>query len=439
MNPCTTHKPEDSIAAHHAEAIEWRRELHRNPQPAWLEFFATAFIAEKLSEWGYDLLLGKDVVAADQRLVLPDPETLEAEWNRALGAGAMEKFLAPARGGFTGVVAVLRGSSPGPTVGFRFDIDSNEAFESSEPSHRPAAEGFLSGNPGYAHMCGHDGHIATGLLLARHFAENRDKIEGAVKFLFQPNEENMGGARAMVEHGILDDVDCLLGAHVGINLKKTGQICLNVNSFLAVSRFEVTYKGVTAHASLSPNEGKNALLAACAAVTNLYAIARHNDGASRINVGVFRAGTTWNIIPGQAYFQMETRGVTSQINEYMVRKAKEVLEGAARMYDLEVEIKPAAFALSGENSPELVELGTKVAEALPSVEEIVPESAFNASEDVTVMMEHVQRRGGKALFALFGTPICGGHHTSTFDIDERVIRNGAEFLAAMYAAVLKKA
>ena len=199
------------------------------------------------------------------------------------------------------------------------------------------------------------------------------------------------------------------------------------------------YKGMPAHATLKPHEGKNALLAACAAVSNLYAIARHNDGASRINVGVLRAGTTWNIIPAQAYFQMETRGATTAVNEYMVEKAKEVLEGAARMYNLEAEIKPAAFALSGENSPEMLDLGARVAKVLPSVTEIIPESAFNASEDVTVMMERVQRRGGKALFALFGTPIGGGHHTSNFDIDEQVIRNGAEFLAAMYDAVVGKA
>ena len=437
MNQCTTHGPEDTIAAHHAEAVEWRRELHRNPQPAWLEFFATAFIAEKLSEWGYDLYLGKDVLAAGHRLVLPDEATLEAEWHRALKAGASEKFLAPARGGFTGVVAVLKGDSPGPTVAFRFDIDSNETSESGDLSHRPAAEGFLSGNPGYAHMCGHDSHTAMGLLLARYFAENRNKINGSVKFLFQPNEENMGGARAMVENGVLDDVDCLLGGHVGITARKTGQVCLNVNSFLAVSRFEVTYKGVSAHAALKPHEGKNALLAACAAAANLYAIARHNDGASRINVGVFRAGTTWNIIPAQASFQMETRGVTTEINRYMIDRAMDVLKGAARMYGLEVEIKPAALAPSGENSPDLVELGTRVAASLPSVTEVLPESAFNASEDVTLMMERVQRRGGKALFALFGTPVGGGHHTSTFDIDEDVIRNGAEFLAAMYEAVVK--
>jgi aminobenzoyl-glutamate utilization protein A len=120
----TQHKPEESIAAHFPEAVEWRRELHRNPQPAWLEFFATGFVAEKLAAWGYDLLLGKDVIAADKRLLVPDPELLQAEYDRALKAGAKEKYLAPSKGGFTGVVGVLKGGLPGPTIGFRFDMDA---------------------------------------------------------------------------------------------------------------------------------------------------------------------------------------------------------------------------------------------------------------------------------------------------------------------------
>jgi len=284
-------------------------------------------------------------------------------------------------------------------------------------------------------MCGHDNHTAMGLLLARYFAENRDKIKGTVKFLFQPNEENLNGAVAMVDKGLVDDLDYLFGAHVGIDLKRIGQIALNVHSFLALSRFEVTYKGRSAHAALRPNEGKNALLAACAAITNLYAIARHGLGASRINVGVLQAGTTWNVIPDKAYFRMETRGVSNEINEYMIQKSKEVLEGAARMHDVSVEIRPAATALSATNSPDLVELGTRVAQLLPSVKEVVSESPFNASEDVTLMMERVQAKGGKALFVLLGTPVHGGHHSTTFDVDERVIQNGAEFFAAMYCAI----
>jgi aminobenzoyl-glutamate utilization protein A len=435
MNPCINHTPEESIAAHYPDAVEWRRQLHRNPQPAWLEFYATGFVAEKLAAWGYDLLLGKDIIAAEKRVLVPDPEILQAEYDRAIRAGASEKFLAPAKGGFTGVVGVLRGALPGPTIGFRFDIDALEVVESSESSHRPAADGFISQTPGCGHMCGHDTHMAMGLLLARYFAENREKLKGTVKFLFQPNEENLGGALTMVEKGQVDDLDYLFGAHVGINLKEAGHIAMDVHSFMALSRFEVTYKGRSTHAALRPNEGKNALLGACAAITNLYAIARHGLGASRVNVGILQAGTTWNIIPDRAYFRMETRGVTNEINDYMVQKSKEVLEGAAKMYDLDVEIKPAATALSARSSPELVELGTRVARTLPSVKEITAESAFNASEDVTVMMERVQGKGGKALFVLLGTAIHGGHHSTTFDVDESVIRNGAEFFAALQDAV----
>jgi len=435
MKPCADHAPDQTIAAHYPEAVEWRRALHRCPQPSWLEFYATGFVAEKLSEWGYTLLLGRDIIAPGKQLLLPDAERLQAEYDRALAAGAKEGFLAPSMGGFTGVVGILEGSLPGPTVAFRFDIDSNEVEESREESHRPAREGFASRNPGYAHMCGHDAHAAIGLLLARHLAENRDGIRGRVKLLFQPNEENLCGAAAMVDRGLLDDVDYLFSGHVGTALRETGQIALNTHSFMAMSRFEVTFRGRSTHAALRPDEGKNALLGACAAVTNLYAIARHGSGASRVNVGTMEAGTTWNVIPDRAYFRMETRGVTNEINRYMVERSREVLEGAARMYDLGLEVVAAATGLSASNSAELVELGTRVAGDLPWVEEIVPEAAFNASEDVTVMMERVQGRGGKALFVVLGTPVHGGHHSTTFDLDEMVIRNGAEFFAAMHRAV----
>ena len=436
MKACTNHSPEQTIAAHGQDAVAWRRNLHQHPQPCWREFYATGLVAEKLSDWGYRVLQGRDVIAPEGQLRLPGPEQLQAEYDRALQAGAKEAFLAPARGGFTGVVGLLEGRSPGPTVAFRFDIDSNEVLESSEPSHRPAREGFASRYPGYAHMCGHDAHVAIGLLLARHFAENRERIQGKVKLLFQPSEEGGCGAQAMIDRGHLEDVDYFIGGHVGLALKAAGQIALNVHSFLALSRFEVTYMGRATHAGLRPDEGKNALLGACVAVTNLYAIARHGLGASRINVGVLQAGTAWAVIPERASFQVETRGVTNEINAYMIARARAVLEGAARMYDLGLEITPAGTCICADNSPDLVELGTRVAATLPSVTEIVPETAFYASEDVTVMMERVQNRGGKALFVLLGTPISGGHHSATFDIDERVIPNGAEFFAALYNAVL---
>jgi len=431
MTASTNYKPEDSISVHYKEAVEWRRALHKCPQPSWLEFFATAFIAEKLAGWGYNIKQGRDAVAEDKLLLLPDAETLQAEYDRALKAGANEKFLAPARGGLTGVVAVLKGDLPGPTMGFRFDIDSNEVTEAQDRTHHPARQGFISQNPGYAHMCGHDIHMATGLLLAKYFADNRKTLKGTVKFLFQPNEENLSGAAAMIEKGAVDDLDYLVGGHVGLALKETGQICFNIHSFMALSRFEVTFTGRPTHAAASPEQGKNAMLGACNAVTNLFAISRNSKGATRINVGILQAGSTWNVIPEKAYFRMETRGVTNELNEFMVEKAREVIEGAAKMYGLSVELKPAAEAVVAASSPELIAVAERVAKKLPSVTQVVPSAAFNASEDVTLMIERVHQKGGKALFALFGTPTHGGHHNSTFDADETVIRNAAEFYVAL--------
>jgi aminobenzoyl-glutamate utilization protein A len=139
--------------------------------------------------------------------------------------------------------------------------------------------------------------------------------------------------------------------------------------------------------------------------------------------------------PDRAFFRMETRAVTDEINAYMVEKARDIIDGAARMYGLGVEMVPAAVAVVAENSPALVALGEKVAAGLPSVKQIVPFVAFNASEDITILMQHVQNRGGQALAALFGTPVAGGHHNPEFDIDEEVIVNAAEFYLAMYREV----
>lgn len=423
---------------HFADAVVWRRNLHRLAQPAWLEFYATGLAATHLTAWGYEVMLGSQIFDSARQLLPPDEKRLEQEYHRALAAGIREEFLAPAKGGHTGVVGILKGDLPGPTVAFRFDIDANEARESGDPSHRPAAEGFVSEVSGSAHLCGHDSHVAIGLLLARHFSENRGKIRGTVKFIFQPNEENLSGAAAMIPKGVLDDVDYLLGGHVGVVVNQTGSIAIDVHSSMAVTRSEVTFRGKPSHSGTRPDLGRNALLGACAAVTNLYAIARHGLGPSRINVGTIEGGTTWNVIPERTSFKMETRAIENSINGYMQARAREVLNGAAAMYGLEVEVKPAASCPSGVNSPELVAIGLEVAGKLPWVKEVIPDIAWYGAEDFMLMADTVQKKGGKALYVLHGTPVGGGHHSETFDIDEEAIYNGADFYAALYDEIVSK-
>ena len=416
-------------------AVNWRRKLHKCPQPSWLEFYATGLVAEKLTKWGYELKMGKEIIAEDKLVMLPSEEKLEEEYQRAIAAGIEEKYIKPARGGFTGVVAEQKAGNPGPTVGFRFDIDCNEARESNDADHMPAILGFASQNPGYAHLCGHDVHTATGLLLAKWFSEHREEINGTIRLIFQPNEENLSGAAAMAAAGVVDGLDYILGGHVGTAANQLGYIALETRGIMAMSRFEVTFTGRSAHAAAGPHTGKNALLGACSAITNLHAISRHTGGATTVNVGYLEGGTTWNVIPEKAYFWLETRGVSDEINQYMIQKTQEVISGAAKMYDLHYEIKPAAISFVAENSPDLQEIATQVAASMPSTTKILENPIMGGSEDFTVFMKQVQMAGGKALFALFGTPICGGHHNSKFDVDERVIKNATEYYIALYKKI----
>ena len=433
------HRSQEQISEQDFQAaVSWRRSLHKYAQPSWLEFYATGFVAEKLTAWGYDVQTGESIIDREKLLLLPSQQKLDEEYQRALDAGIPEKFVSAAKGGLTGVVATLKGKQPGPVIGFRFDIDSNEVFESYDPEHRPCREGFASAKPGYAHACGHDAHTATGLLLAKWFADNRDSLKGTVKLIFQPNEENLSGAAAMVDKGVVDDVEYMLAGHVGTAANQLGKVACDVRGILAMARFEVTFIGRATHSAASPQEGKNALLGACAAIANLHGIARHAGGATTVNVGYIQAGTTWNVVPEKAYFQMEVRGFSTEINQYMVDRAKEIINGAAQMHGLSYEIKPAAVSFGGVNSPELVALAEQVAKQVPGVTELMNQPSIGGSEDYTVFMRRVQEKGGKAIFFLFGTPTGGGHHNARFDIDEQVLKNAAEFYIAMYRGITTK-
>lgn len=420
------------------EASNWRRQLHKHPQSAWNEFFATGFIAQKLSAWGYEVLQGKQIVNPEKRLFVPDKETIAKEYQLALDAGIEERFIVPASEGLTGVVGVLKGERAGPVVAFRFDIDGLEIQETDAEDHVPNRLGFASQHTGHAHMCGHDAHVATGLVLAQYLKENRHLIHGTVKLIFQPDEEKLSGAAAMVAAGVVDDVDYMIGGHVAANLWTTGQLGLNVHNILAVTRSQVVFKGLATHSTGRPDQGRNALLGACAAVTNLHAISRHGKGASMLNVGRLEGGRTWNIIPDEATLSLETRAVTSEINDYLKRRANDIIEGAARMYELDVEITQVVDSQSFTNDPELIRLGEQAAKTVPGIEEIVPRVEINASEDFAALAQAVYQRGGKVLYAIHGTPVAGGQHSVSFNLDEKVIINAANFYAALYQQITHK-
>ena len=143
----------------HLEALTpqltaWRRDFHRHAESGWVEFRTASMVAEELDRLGYQVTLGRDVVADEARMGVPDADTLAREEARARAQGAIERWLPQLSGGFTGVVGVLDTGRPGPTIGYRIDMDALDLDESRESSHRPAQQGFGSQNAGMMHACG---------------------------------------------------------------------------------------------------------------------------------------------------------------------------------------------------------------------------------------------------------------------------------------------
>jgi aminobenzoyl-glutamate utilization protein A len=409
--------------------IERRRDLHQHPEVAWTEFRTASFVADLLTEFGYEVSVGADTITEAGMMGVPTSALLAEHMKRAIAQGANPTWVEKMAGGKTGVVGILKFAKPGPVVGLRFDMDSNDAIEADGEKHRPAKDGFCSINKGAMHACGHDGHTSVGLAVAEILMKLNDELAGSVKLIFQPAEEGVRGAKAMVEKGIVDDVDYMLGAHFGFQMKKTGQLACNVTGFLATSKYDAEFTGLPAHAGAAPETGKNALLAAAVAAVNLHAISRHSDGVSRINVGMLNAGSGRNVIPANAVIKLETRGATSKINRYMIAEAAKVIKAAAMMYDVEVKITEMGGAAGGNNTVELADAITKTAERLGVFEEIVPACNFGASEDFSYFMERVQEKGGQAAYMMIGADLAAGHHDSYFDFDEKALDLATKMIA----------
>ncbi|MGQ7279074.1 amidohydrolase [Brevibacillus thermoruber] len=408
--------------------LKWRRDFHRYAESGWVEFRTASIVASTLQEWGFEVKAGREVIKPEARMGVPSEVFLRQQEQRALSQGAVAEWLPRLSGGFTGVVGILDSGRPGPTVAFRVDMDALDLQESADADHLPAAEGFASVNANMMHACGHDAHTAIGLGLAYVLSRMKGDLHGRVKLIFQPAEEGVRGARSMVEAGVVDDVDLFFACHVGTGVP-LGEVVCGADGYLATTKIDVTYRGVASHAGGHPEDGKNALLAAASAVLNLHAISRHSGGNSRINVGVLHAGSGRNIIPNHAAFKLETRGDTSEVNEYILSRAMDVIHGAAAMYGVQAEIDIVGKADSSSPSPELLPYIRAQASKVAGVTSIVDTRDASGSEDATYMMERVKQRGGLASYLVFGTTLAAGHHNEKFDIDERVLGIGVQTLA----------
>jgi aminobenzoyl-glutamate utilization protein A len=408
----------------HDDLIELRRDLHRHPEPAWREFYTTSRIVDECERIGVDeLLLGPAVLADGERTAVPDDAELGEWYDRAREAGAREDVLERLAGGYTGAMAVLE-RGEGPTVALRVDIDGLLREESEDEEHVPAKEAFRS-ETGAMHACGHDAHATIGIGVLEAIAES--DFQGTFKLLFQPGEEMVAGAKPMAKSGHLDEVDYLLAVHIGLD-HPTGEVVAGIDGFLAVHHFRADFAGQSAHAGGKPNEGDNAVQAMATAIQNLYAIPRHEDGPTRVNAGMVGGGTATNIIPEEAFIEGEVRGETTELMEYTRERAERVLDNAAGMHGCSVEISTVGSAPSATSDQALVDVVHGVATGMEDVDTPTERDDLGGSEDATYLLREVQQNGGRAAYVCIGTDHPGGHHTATFDVDEKSIDIGVEAL-----------
>jgi len=409
------------------DLVSLRRDLHRKPEPAWREFYTTARIVEELeSRIDLDeLYVGSDAIAGDHRMAVPDEAELAVWLERARDAGSDEAVLERLEGGHTGAVAVLE-RGEGPTVGLRVDIDALPREESDDTEHVPAAEGFRSEHEGAMHACGHDAHTTIGIGVLERIAAS--DFRGTLKLFFQPAEEVVGGGKSMAKSEHIEDVDHLLAIHIGLD-HPTGEIVAGIDGFLAVRHLEAEFTGESAHAGGHPEQGRNAVQAMATAVQNLYGIPRHNDGTTRINAGVVEGGSAANVIPEEARILAEVRGETTELMEYMDRKARHIIRNAANMHECEVSFGIGAEAPSATSDQELVDIVADVAEGTEGVNSVLERDELGGSEDATFLMRAVQENGGKACYVGIGTDHPGGHHTATFDVDEASLGHGIDVVS----------
>ena len=274
----------------------------------------------------------------------------------------------------TAVVGVLEGALPGPTAALRADMDAL-------PVREDTGAAFASEIPGVMHACGHDIHMTAALGAAMLLATRRDTLRGRVVFLFQPDEEGDGGAKRMIEAGVLEGVDAVFGAHVSPDLP-AGSVGVRFGKFYAASdMFTVTVTGKSAHGA-ERERGIDALAAAADAVSSSLSLTRAFPGERCVlSVGTFHAGTAGNIIADRAEFSgiirtlgQDTRVKMRGLFTEAVRNAAAAHGAAARIdlresypgvvnHDSEVAlVQKSAAALLGEEKVQVIRTPTMTTE-----------------------------------------------------------------------------
>jgi hippurate hydrolase len=284
----------------------------------------------------------------------------EEQWTSDRIARLLDELGVPYERGLakgTGIVATLDGPAPGKTVALRADIDG---LEITEETGLP----YASQTPGRMHACGHDGHMACLCGVLQTLARHRDRLHGTVRFLFQPGEEVTGGARYMVEDGVMEDVDAVFGLHGWPSLP-VGQIALKPGRFMAsADMFRIDVTGRGCHGA-EPTAGIDPIVAAAHIVTGLHTLVSREISPHEpavVTVGHFDAGNTCNIIPDTALLEGTTRAFSDAVHNTLREGIKRITEHTAAAFRATATVRFGEVVYPAlHNDPDTTEFVREVA------------------------------------------------------------------------------
>lgn len=343
--------------------------------------------------------------------------------------------------GKTGVVGYLEGSKPGPTILLRFDMDALPITEET------GAE-YASTNPGVMHACGHDGHTAIGLTVAKMLHAHRDELAGSIKFCFQPSEEgtngeDVGGALMMMRDGVLESpkVEKTLSLHVW-NDKPVGWLHIGSGPVMAgADLFVIKLTGKGGHGA-APETTVDPVVAAAQIVTALQTIASRNVAPLKpavVSVTSVHAGTAFNIIPQIAELNGTIRTFEPEVRKIVHERFEQIVRGIASSMGCEAEITIKQVTAPVINDEAVTERVLNVAQALMPQNEIATDPYLTmGAEDMGYMQEKADGCYFMVGSANAEKNLVYNHHHPKFDFDERALVTGAALMASAAADLLKE-
>jgi amidohydrolase len=369
------------VKQHKDLIIDTRRELHRIPEPAYTEEKTSAYVAEYLKK-----------------------EDIKVQTGIA----------------HTGVMALMKLAGPGKTLMIRSDID---ALPISEETGLP----FASKHKGAMHACGHDAHMAMVLGAVTILNKVKGKLNGTIKFLFQPAEEGPGGAKPMIEAGVMENphVDHSIGCHVWPAIPE-GTIGVKAGRLMAaMDRFDIKILGKGGHGAM-PHQCIDALEVGTQVVNALQRIASRQMNPlspTVVTIGSFHAGTTFNVIPGEAELCGTTRTFDRDIWNSWPERIEKIIRGVCQSMGADYELKYTQGYPPLLNDESMAEVVSRCAGDVVGKKRVIEPEPTMGGEDMAFYLE---RSKGCYFFLGVGRQGCAPIHNPKFDLNEEVLLIGAE-------------